>query len=285
MAIMNTTPHRPSNRALENLGIWRSYNQSKYLSIKHDSYFLVYEELLKKYVGKPITFVEVGVLNGGSLFMWRDFFGAEARIIGVDLNPLAKKWEKDGFEIFIGSQSDRRFWDEFFRQVGPVDILLDDGGHTNPQQILTTVAAIDHINDGGLLIVEDVHTSYFKDFGNPSKYSFISFAKRVVDSINSRFPSVNDVKNAYGEKVFSISFYESIVAFRIDSTKCFESKLTSNYGESSGAADMRDTGTVRGMLSNKFGFLKNLPFKDSISAIVFGLMAKISSRKLKKLFN
>ena len=36
--------------------------------------------------------------------MWRDYFGKDARIIGIDLNPEAKKWEKHGFEIFIGNQ-------------------------------------------------------------------------------------------------------------------------------------------------------------------------------------
>lgn len=270
---------------VENLKIWKSYSESKYLSIKHDSYFLAYEELLEKYIGKPITFVEVGVLNGGSLFMWRDYFGADARIIGVDLNPLAKKWEKDGFEIFIGNQADRKFWDDFFHQVGPVDILLDDGGHTNPQQIVTTVVALDHINDGGLLIVEDVHTSYFKDFGNPSKYSFISFAKRVIDSVNSRFPAVKVVKNDFGKRVFSVSFYESIVAFKVDSAKCFESRLTSNNGESSGAMDFRNQGSARGFLSKKFGFLKKLPFKDLISGVFFGFVEKMHSRKLKAFFD
>lgn len=59
-----------------------SFIKSKYLSIKHSTYFDVYDNLLSKYVGLPITFVEVGVLNGGSLFMWRDFFGENARIIG-----------------------------------------------------------------------------------------------------------------------------------------------------------------------------------------------------------
>ncbi len=43
-------------------------------------------------------------------FMWRNFFGSKARIIGIDMNPNAKKWEKHGFEIFIGSQSDKNFW-------------------------------------------------------------------------------------------------------------------------------------------------------------------------------
>ena len=37
----------------------------------------------------------------------------KARIIGVDLNQNAKKWEKYGFDIFIGDQSDPEFWSNF----------------------------------------------------------------------------------------------------------------------------------------------------------------------------
>jgi hypothetical protein len=57
----------------QELDIYKCYKDSKYLSIKSSSYFQVYEELLKKYKGKKITFVEVGVLNGGSLFMGARF--------------------------------------------------------------------------------------------------------------------------------------------------------------------------------------------------------------------
>ena len=106
------------------------------------------------------------------------FFGKKARIIGVEFNPAAKKWEKDGFEIFIGSQSDEKFWDNFFKKIGSVDIILDDGGHTNEQQIVTAHKGIPFIKDGGLLIVEDTHTSYMTKFGNPSKYSFIEWSKK-----------------------------------------------------------------------------------------------------------
>ena len=75
------------------------WKNSKYYSVKHKNYFPIYEELLSSYVGKKITFVEIGVLSGGSLFMWKNYFGENARIIGVELNPVAKKWEKHGFEI------------------------------------------------------------------------------------------------------------------------------------------------------------------------------------------
>ena len=92
---------------------YRAYKKSPYKSIKHSSYFPVYDHLFCPYIGKEITFVEIGILGGGSLFMWREFFGENARIIGIDLNPEAKRWEKEGFEIYIGSQSDPHFWEHF----------------------------------------------------------------------------------------------------------------------------------------------------------------------------
>ncbi len=55
---------------MSELESYKSYMASKYLSIKHSSYFHVYDEVFGKYRGRPITFVEIGVLNGGSLFMW-----------------------------------------------------------------------------------------------------------------------------------------------------------------------------------------------------------------------
>ena len=101
--------------------------------------------------------------------MWRDFFGPKAEIIGMDLNPEAKKWEKFGFKIFIGDQADPDFLKSILKKIGPVDILLDDGGHTNHQQILTLINSINYIKENGLVVIEDCHTSYMRRYGNPSK--------------------------------------------------------------------------------------------------------------------
>ena len=87
----------------------KSFKNAPKYSIKWSNYFEIYENLFKKFVNKKITFVEIGIGNGGSLFMWKKFFGKNARIIGIELNPDAKKLEKFGFEIFIGDQSDPFF--------------------------------------------------------------------------------------------------------------------------------------------------------------------------------
>lgn len=104
------------------------FRASPFLSSKHTTYFPVYDRLFAPYRDRKITFVEIGVLSGGSLFMWRSFFGPNARIIGIDLNPDAVRWREHGFEIHIGSQSDPAFWRQFLNDIGPIDILLDDGG-------------------------------------------------------------------------------------------------------------------------------------------------------------
>ena len=55
------------------------FNETKNSSLKSDNYFEIYEKNLGKFIGKEITFVEIGVLNGGSLQMWKKYFGKKAR--------------------------------------------------------------------------------------------------------------------------------------------------------------------------------------------------------------
>jgi hypothetical protein len=234
-----TAKAEPGLPSTEELELYRIYKNVRYLSIKHQSYFHTYTGLFESLRGREIVFVEIGVLNGGSLFMWREYFGKQARIIGVDLNPEAVRWRDEGFEIHIGSQADPAFWKTFFAEVGTVDVILDDGGHTNRQQIVTVASCLSGINDGGMLIVEDVHTSYLAKFGNPSRYSFINFAKHIVDAVNSRCSRLTRPVNNYWKYVSSVAFHESVVVFRIDRRLCEVSHSTSNSGESLNAKDYR----------------------------------------------
>ena len=161
--------------------------------------------------------------------MWREFFGKKARIIGIELNPAAKRWEKEGFEIYIGSQSDPEFWEYFKNEVGDIDIVLDDGGHTYKQQIITVENILPNIKDNGLIVVEDTHTSYMSDFGGPSQYSFVEYAKNVVDGVNFRFAKFLNKKHE--KSIFSVTFLESFVVFHINrELSAIESHPTKNEG-------------------------------------------------------
>lgn len=215
----------------------KAFYSSPFMSIKHSTYFSVYDELFSPYRGRNITFVEIGVLHGGSLFMWRDFFGPSARIIGVDLSFESKKWEKFGFEIYVGDQASKEFWKNFNTQVGKVDILLDDGGHTYLQQIVTFDQASENINDGGLIVIEDTHTSYLGGFGT-RKYSFINYAMGLAHRNNFRYESLQHL--GASNKTWSIQFFESIVAFHFNRSKAGVRSLAVQNGKPcDDAADQR----------------------------------------------
>ena len=172
--------------------IKKLFDKSKFKSSKYNKYFRNYEDILRNFEGKDVTMIEIGVQDGGSLKIWQEFFGPNSKIIGVDLNPKCKKFEDENIKIYIGSQSNEIFWKNLFNEEGKVDIIIDDGGHTNYQQIITAINCIPNIKDGGMLITEDTHTSYLKRFDNPSKYSFINFVKKTIDDINSLFPGIKN---------------------------------------------------------------------------------------------
>lgn len=273
------------------LPIYKLFINSKKYSIKWSSYFQVYEKIFSTYRNKKIKFVEIGVANGGSLFMWQNYFGKKAKIIGIDFNPNAKKLQKHGFKIYIGDQSDKKFWDKFYQKEGKIDIILDDGGHKNLQQISTVHHSLPFIKDGGKIVVEDTSTSFVKkEFNNPSKYSFINFAKNIVDVIHKRSPLLGKNLNFYSKKVFLVEFFESITVFSIDSRKCFTNKEISNKAKNEWAIDYRHNdyfSELKTKLNKKYGhmnkksLLRKVFRKLLYRNFIFDILDKI---KIKKIF-
>jgi len=195
------------------------YGSERY-SVKLDSYFPIYENLLLKYAGKPVVIVEIGILDGGSLQMWKTFFGNNARIIGIEKNPEALKFEELGFEIFIADQESETELKKVFEAIGPIDILIDDGSHTSKGQIISCLSCIKYIRDGGLVIIEDTHSSFARDFGNNYKYSFANWVSKLSASLDKEYlisrgltPS-KKMKIKSEKTIFFISRILSIEKFR-----------------------------------------------------------------------
>lgn len=226
----------------------RAFYNSPFYSRKHKGYFDTYHGLLDKFRGVDgLVVLEIGVLEGGSLFMWQTYFPG-ARIIGVDLNPSARKWEQHGFEIYIGNQADPIFWSDVFAKVGQIDILIDDGGHSGLQQSATVAHCLPNIRDGGILAVEDTHTSYQREFGGPSKWSFTNSALQLVHGL-----SAVGTRSVFGEHVKSVSFFTSVVAFHIGREGPSSRYLVvENEGKRDYAGDFRYRGTSLGTLAAKF---------------------------------
>lgn len=231
----------------------RSFQESPQPSFKVTNYFQIYCDLFAHLRDTECTFIETGILNGGSLFMWRKWLGEKARIIGVDLNPAAKKWEEFGFEIYIGDQGDPAFWQKSFQDIGRFDVLLDDGGHQSFQQIVTLSEAIKAAKDKCIIAIEDTCTSFFKEFSAHREHSFLEYAKDSTDSLLAKtnnffagqFPTIGNpnIVDQFSS-VYSVQFYSGIVAYTIDPVAQERPQLIWNHlpREESSASDFRYNG-------------------------------------------
>jgi hypothetical protein len=206
---------RPAEPTVNPLEEYFRTNQGRLLH-KWMHYFDIYDRHFRPFRGTDVTLVEFGVFHGGSLQMWKHYFGPRARIIGVDVNPACKQLEEDRIEIVIGDQEDRAFLAGLRDRVGPADIVIDDGGHTMAQQIATFEEMFQAVRYGGVYLVEDLHTSYWEEYGGGlrSPGSFIEYAKDLVDQLHGWHirqdpPPVTD----YTRQLRGMHVYDSVIVF------------------------------------------------------------------------
>lgn len=228
-----------------------AYRESPFPSFKVTNYFKIYADIFGHLRNTNCTFIETGILNGGSLFMWKNWLGPKARVIGVDLNPEAKKWEDHGFEIHIGDQGDPHFWKLFYEKIGKFDAILDDGGHQSFQQIITASEAIRHAKNKAIIVIEDTHTNFMQEFSRHRNHSFLEYAKDATDNLlmhhghlhPNQFPPIDNPEIVELFKmVHSIEFFSGMVAFKMDPSTELSSKLIWNFKPSQIATDFRYNG-------------------------------------------
>jgi hypothetical protein len=191
-------------------------------------YFEIYERHFHSYRNLPITFVEIGVFQGGSLQMWKNYFGPEAMIYGIDINPLCKQFEEPGIQIIIGDQSDPVFLASLARELPAIDILLDDGGHTMRQQRATFEALFPKVAPTGVYVCEDLHTSYWPEYGGAhlDPRSFIEFSKQYIDRLNAfhtRDPESLPISE-FTRMAHSMHYYDSMLVIEKRPRSAPESK-------------------------------------------------------------
>lgn len=186
-------------------------------------YFDIYDTHFKRFRNKEVTILEIGVSQGGSLQMWKNYFGPNAKIYGIDINPQCKTLEEENIQIFIGSQADRTFLKQIKSIIPPIDILIDDGGHTMQQQIITFKELFGHIKKDGVFLSEDLHTSYWLKYGGGYKRrgTFIEYSKTFIDFLNAYHSEQRKLKvNAFTKSVNSIHYYDSIIVIEKKERDC-----------------------------------------------------------------
>ena len=118
-----------------------------------------YDFILNSFRDREITLLEIGVLKGSSVKMWKRYF-SQGQIIGVDINPSCQQYRDDRIDIFIGDIEDKSFV-EGLKEID-ADIIIDDASHLWSHQIKTLSTLFPSLKHGGVYIVEDLHTSFFE---------------------------------------------------------------------------------------------------------------------------
>jgi len=198
------------------MNLWQDFktNQGKVIH-KWMHYFPIYERHLSWWRNKNLTFIEIGVSKGGSLQMWRRFFGPMATIVGIDIDPKCAAHQEPGIHVRIGDQSDPKFLESIITEFGMPDIILDDGSHVMEHIWKSFEFLYPRLSKNGVYIVEDLHTAYWEEYGgginNPA--SFVNISKTFVDKLNADYARGVIAPDFMTRFTFAISFYDSMIVY------------------------------------------------------------------------
>jgi len=129
-----------------------------------DVYFRTYEDLFAPLADRPVRLLELGVSQGGSLELWRDYF-PRGTIAGIDVAPVALRDTSGRIHVYRGLQQDTALLDHVRAETAPggFDIIIDDCSHIGEFTALSFWHLFDrHLKPGGLYVIEDWGTGYMR---------------------------------------------------------------------------------------------------------------------------
>jgi hypothetical protein len=192
-----------------------------------DHFHEIYDPHLTHLRDTKINLVEIGVggyndpyKGGESLKMWKDYFSL-SNIYGIDIcdkSPL----EEERIKIFKGSQSNIPFLEEVYNTIGKIDVIVDDGSHVSKDVITTFEYYFPKLESNGIYIIEDLGTSYWRQFGGGShEGTSMNYLKKLADGLNHTEYLIEDyVPTYFDQNIKSIHFYRNAaVIYKGDNTK------------------------------------------------------------------
>ncbi len=196
--------------SLDAIGLAHGTDKSSF----HHNYLNFYETHFARLRERAITVLEIGILNGASLKVWKDYF-PRAKIVGADIMPATKKFEEDRVSVEILDQSNIEELTSLATRHGPFDIIIEDGSHMWEHQITTLRTLFLFVKKDGIYIVEDLQTNYGSlrdDYRGISGRTCVDYLKSWLDLCvaDDELP-LEQVEDAflrtYGRSVRFLAFY------------------------------------------------------------------------------
>lgn len=159
--------------------------------IAQHGYHRFYDFFLKHLRTRKIKMLEIGIEDRHSLDLWLEYF-PRAFVYGIDkdIHSLGKR-----YQIFKCRQEDTEALSSL--KLVDLDFIIDDGSHVPEHQLESfNYLFMNSLKPGGIYIIEDVETSYWKNgqlysqviqSGYKKNNSIVEIFKGAADEINKEF--------------------------------------------------------------------------------------------------
>lgn len=230
LLLLTTIVHADDYREMDNLALHFDSNRASGKGSNWHNYTEIYSRYFAPLKDKPIKFFEIGIFEGNGVMMWEQYF-KNAELHFMDITYSYAKYFSTRSHYHLGDQANAKDLLSIMNTTGgDFDIMIDDGGHTMVQQLVSFITLFPYVKSGGMYIIEDLHTSYWKDYGGGGSYehpkagpgTFINFLKTLIDDVNfvgartlcadhNKIPAdIEKDLDIYKKQIFSMHFYDSM---------------------------------------------------------------------------
>jgi hypothetical protein len=128
-------------------------------------YTLFYDGLFKYKKDYPLNIAELGILDGASLLMWKEYF-INANIYGFEynnilINNFKQKYNNERITLSTIDVTNKDSIANAFNTLDVLyDIIIEDTTHQFEDQIRVIENTYKYLKPGGILIIEDIFKSY-----------------------------------------------------------------------------------------------------------------------------
>jgi len=209
-------------------------------------YTLFYENLFKNKKNENLKIAELGILNGSSLLMWREYF-ANAQIYGFEydnnlINNFKQNYDNDRITIYNVDVSKKDSIEKAFSDLNEsFDIIIEDTTHQFEDQIRVIENTYKYLKPGGIMIIEDIFKSYNEnDYKSRLKdvlHHFQDYYFVELDHVNKNSTGWNNDKLfiliKHGEVLFKNTNKLTIItpSYRIDNLLQIKESINFEYIE------------------------------------------------------
>jgi hypothetical protein len=191
------------------------YSHEGRAAYKWHHYLALYDRHLGHFRGRPVRLLELGIHSGGSLQIWKAYFGEHAIVHGVDIDTACSRLGEERVVPHVGSQTDIGLLQQVVEEMGGVDVIIDDGSHRSSDQIASFETLYPFLHENGVYICEDTRASYWSQYGGGYRRpgTFIEYAKDLVDRLHAWYAEDPALARdqVFASMTLGIFFYDSMV--------------------------------------------------------------------------